>query len=46
MSKDSYDAPESDVIEVKVERNLLTGSPDNPINPGGDTPGSGDGGDD
>ena len=41
-SKSIYDAPEVDVIKITVEHNMLqTG-----INPGGNVPGSGDGGDD
>lgn len=46
-SKGIYDAPEVDVISITVERNLLQGSGGQGIdNPGGNVPGSGDGGDD
>ena len=43
ISKDSYEAPESEVIELKTRLGFLQGSP---INPGGDTPGAEDDGDD
>ena len=43
ISKDNYEVPESEVIEMKTELGFLQASP---INPGGDTPGAEDDGDD
>ena len=43
ISKDNYEVPESEVSEMKTELGFLQASP---INPGGDTPGAEDDGDD
>lgn len=44
QSYNPYDSPEVDVINITLEHNMLEGSVID--NPGGDVPGSGDGGDD
>lgn len=45
-SKHDYDAPEMDVIRIRIERNILEVSGGSTGNPIGDVPSSGDGGDD
>ena len=44
ISYSTYDAPKVDLINITLEHNMLQGSVID--NPGGDVPGSGDGGDD